>query len=263
MDDQGSDGNTSIVVPKITILSDHPILREDDKRSHLEMERDGFLLDAKLGALFDILRHKNTRTPITAAIYGDWGTGKSSSMRWLKDRLGHWNRMSKEQRGSHPSVESVWFEPWKYHTRESVWRGLISEVILHCFRVETMTRDNAVTRLREASKHFGRFLGRSFLHALTRVKVPGEDLSGEVFSDVIDEYNKANHPEKAYLNEFESTLKEWVGNFFPSSTNDTPGTRLAVFIDDLDRCLPEVTLEVLEALKLYINIPQMIVPSNN
>jgi len=34
--------------------------------------------------------------------------------------------------------------------------------------------------------------------------------------------------------------------------------RMVVFIDDLDRCLPEVALEVLEALKLYLNIPDLI-----
>jgi len=30
--------------------------------------------------------------------------------------------------------------------------------------------------------------------------------------------------------------------------------RMVIFIDDLDRCLPEVALQVLEALKLYFNI---------
>ena len=30
------------------------------------------------------------------------------------------------------------------------------------------------------------------------------------------------------------------------------------FIDDLDRCLPEATLEILEVLKLYLNFQQLI-----
>ena len=33
---------------------------------------------------------------------------------------------------------------------------------------------------------------------------------------------------------------------------------MVVFIDDLDRCLPEVTFEVHEALKLYLNIDKLI-----
>ena len=33
--------------------------------------------------------------------------------------------------------------------------------------------------------------------------------------------------------------------------------RIVLFIDDLDRCLPEITLEVLEAIKLYLAIPQI------
>jgi hypothetical protein len=37
-----------------------------------------------LGTVHDILRHGNTRCRITVAIYGDWGTGKTSAMRWLE-----------------------------------------------------------------------------------------------------------------------------------------------------------------------------------
>ena len=33
---------------------------------------------------------------------------------------------------------------------------------------------------------------------------------------------------------------------------------MVIFIDDLDRCSPDVTFEVLEALKLYLNIPKLV-----
>jgi hypothetical protein len=116
--------------------------------------------------------------------------------------------------------------------------------------------------MREAARKFGAFLGRSFLHALasTEVKLKADTLAagaevsvkGEMFRDIYEEFDKANHPEKAYLNQFEDTLKQWVKGFLKDEA------RIALFIDDLDRCLPEVTLEVLEAIKLYLNIPQII-----
>ncbi len=33
---------------------------------------------------------------------------------------------------------------------------------------------------------------------------------------------------------------------------------MVIFIDDLDRCMPEIALQVLEALKLYLNIEKLI-----
>ena len=68
--------------PEMTILSDHPS----------ESSGDDFLsLESRLAVVLDILRHKNTRCPITVAIYGDWGTGKTSAMHWLESQLEVWN----------------------------------------------------------------------------------------------------------------------------------------------------------------------------
>ena len=59
-------------------------------------------------------------------------------------------------------------------------------------------------------------------------------------------------PQNAYLNEFETALQSWIVNTLDDNE------RMVIFIDDLDRCLPEITLQVLEALKLYLNIPKLI-----
>src|ERR1700686_3850445 len=53
----------------------------------------------RLGAVLDILRHGNTRCPITVAIYGDWDTGKTSAMRWLESQLREWNKLDVRARG--------------------------------------------------------------------------------------------------------------------------------------------------------------------
>ncbi len=242
----------------MTVLSDHPARGGADQPDHLQLE-------SRLSAVFDILRHKQTRCPITIAIYGDWGTGKTSAMRWLETQLKAWNRGDAKQREHHPRVHPVWFDPWRYHSREEVWRGIIAEVILSLFSVDTLDRENLPTRLREAAKMFGAFLGRGFLHALANVEVNvgGKGLaevkiSGEAFRDIYEEYDRAAQPAKAHLNQFESTLRDWVGKFLKRGTDGVFTERLVIFIDDLDRCLPSVTLEVLEAIKLYLNIEPLV-----
>lgn len=240
--------------PRMTILSDHPILRVDEEEAH--REPDSFTLHSRLGAVYDIIRHKNTRAALAIAVYGDWGTGKSSAMRWLSDQLGRWSKRTSKQRGEHYRTRTVWFDPWKYTKREDVWRGLIAEVILNTIDIH----EASLPTVLNAARKFGLFLGRSFLNILSSAEltIGAKEIGGEAkvdleaLSKIAEDYRQTAHPEKAFLNEFETALREWVKD---SLADDE---RMVIFIDDLDRCLPEVVLEVLEALKLYLNIPQII-----
>ena len=251
--------------PKIAILSDHPARHSGEE---IEYDRDLFGLESRLSSVFDILRHRNTRCPLTIALYGDWGTGKTSAMRWLENGLRNWNKLHSDERKNHPRVHPVWFDPWRYHSREEVWRGIIAEVILALFKVENLKRQDILPRMAAAAKKFGAFLGRGFLHALAGTEVELEPevvgtkagkvtFKGEALRDIWDEYDKAAHPEQAHLNQFEDTLASWVQDFLPK-TDGAFSERIAIFIDDLDRCLPDVTLEVLEALKLYLAIEPLV-----
>ena len=223
------------IPPVLPIISDHPLEKET-------AGQDKFDLCYRLGPIFDIIRHPKTAMPTTIAIYGDWGVGKTSAMKWLDALIGEWNK-SKENAGK-TNVHTVWFYPWKYHDKEDVWRGLISEVILSSINVKGAD----LPRVEKAAKQFGLFLGRSFLHVLSAVN----EKAGSAVQKTIEEFKRVDHPEKAYLNEFESSLKEW--------TDETLGKndRMVIFIDDLDRCMPEIALQVLEAFKLYLNIKKLI-----
>jgi len=58
--------------PRLTILDDGAISPDDPNA-------DQFDLISRVGPLYDMLRHPRTHTPMTAAIYGDWGTGQDVS----------------------------------------------------------------------------------------------------------------------------------------------------------------------------------------
>ena len=232
--------------PVLPVISDHPLA--DDNAFE-----DSFQLCHCLGPVFDIIRHAKTPTPTAIAIYGDWGTGKTSAMKWLEALISHWNEHGKDDHKT--KVQTVWFCPWKYHDKDDVWRGLISEVILKGIEIKGAN----VKRVTKAAKQFGLFLGKSFLHTLAALKLKaGATGAGEAefdlscIRDVLAEYDKNIHPEKAFLNEFETSFEQWL-----ASTLDK-NERMVIFIDDLDRCMPQVALRVLEALKLYLNIPKLI-----
>lgn len=195
----------ALEAPKITVIADEA-LRPG------EADADRFDLRRQAGSVYDILRHPRTNTPLAVAIYGDWGAGKTTTMRWMESLLLEWN---KDEREGGVRVWPVWFYPWKYQTREDVWRGIISEVILESTRVSRECRGKIAT----AARRFGPFLGRSFLAALKHMSfefgvgavADGKaTVDGAIFEDVYQEYEKTGQPERGYLNEFERALEEWV-----------------------------------------------------
>jgi Leucine-rich repeat (LRR) protein len=218
-----------------------------------EVAADRFDLGYRLGPVYDMLRHSDTNTPLSVAIYGDWGSGKTSAMRWLEARLNDWNVSEKRNHVVHPEIIPVWFYPWKYQEREDVWRGLIAEVIVAALKnVERISSDEAVQKTVESLDFLGGSLKR--LIKATKVQIGGGPLKVALDGAKLleDEIETDKEAEADYLNSYEVALEKWVGNAVGENA------RMVIFIDDLDRCMPDIALQVLEALKLYLNIPNLI-----
>jgi len=226
--------------PELTVLTDHALKPE-------ETYRDSFNLRYRLGPVYDILRYPRTQTPMAIAVYGDWGAGKTTAMKWLHGLIDEWNENGQAE--DKIKIRPVWFYPWKYDNKEDVWRGLIAEVIWKAIDVKTAS----VKTVTEAFKMLGMFIGKSAIDIISAAKmnVPGFELSGEAIKQVAENFKDASHPEKQYLNQYEDALKKWVEKSLGKNQ------RMVIFIDDLDRCMPEIALQVLEALKLYLNIEKL------
>ncbi len=54
---------------------------------------------------------------------------------------------------------------------------------------------------------------------------------------------------------FDKLIAAWIHRSFNSEQIDPEKGVLVIFIDDLDRCLPEKTIQVLEAIKLFLDRP--------
>lgn len=170
-----------------------------------------------------------SNTPFTVGIFADWGQGKTTVMRMLQASL---------RRHDCPTV---WFDPWKYNSREAVWKGLaltlIEEVRAHdSLRRELKRKQNSLTE-------FG-------LKALVGWLV-GRDWAADVVQAV-----KTEPWSPALLHELEADLRLLFESVSPERVaNPRP---LVLFVDDLDRCLPQAALAVLEALKLVLSRPGLI-----
>jgi hypothetical protein len=227
--------------PELTVLTDQPLEPN-------ETYRDSFNLRYRFGPVYDILRHPDTQTPMTIAVYGNWGAGKTTAMKWLHGLIDEWNKNGSAK--DKITVRPVWFYPWKYDKKEDVWRGLIAEVIWNTIDVKTASTKTII----EAFKMLGMFIGKSAMDIVSaaKINVPGFEINGEAVKQIIDNFQDACHPEKPYLNPYEDAFKSWIEKSLGKNQ------RMVIFIDDLDRCMPEIGLQILEALKLYLNIEKLI-----
>jgi hypothetical protein len=77
-----------------------------------------------------------------------------------------------------------------------------------------------------------------------------KDWSKEVLEAFRRERTRIHLDHVQFLEQFRDRFEKLVERHVVSN-----GERLVVFVDDLDRCLPEKAIEVLEAIKLFLEVP--------
>jgi hypothetical protein len=169
----------------------------------------------------------NAETPLVIAIYGGWGTGKTSLMRQLQRRLvDDTGRQSEGTIG----VGSVWFDPWMHESDENPALGL-----LHQIAADLKQTDNAMVR----KDLLG--VGRAMV---SEVQIPVVGLRVGKMIDALADTEFRRRSEQAQLrNRFQSVL---------NAARRQSG-RIVIFIDDLDRCDPRTALRLLTALRLFMD----------
>lgn len=240
----------------------------DDRPAHKDLLDFGPYIET----LLDIIRDPNTDTPLTIGLFGKWGSGKTSLMGFLKDGL------------SEDRFHAVWFDAWKYEKEGALWRALILRV-LDELRSSEEKKDrqsrelfDEIEKLEQGLYHDLEWMEKggltidlqslfkgvtaagkltlSFLPGLSAVKQAldlmraGKGDSG--VSELIGAFRReavGHHQRRlSSIEEFERGFSGVVRKHMQSDE------RLVVFVDDLDRCLPEKAIEVLEAIKLFLDV---------
>lgn len=164
--------------------------------------------------------------PFLMGIYGAWGSGKSSLMKMIQSLL--------EER----DIKCIWFNPWKYDNKEDLWSALIQSIL---YKIEEENpNEELVKNAVELAKKVAWSFVKTGVSALTQGVISGENLD-----NVKDTLLKENEDKFKHINSFENDFGEVILEY-------TGGSKLVVFVDDLDRCSPENAITVLESLKLFI-----------
>lgn len=165
-------------------------------------------------------------TPLVVGLYGTWGIGKTSMMKQIEASL---------QESLH--VRTVWFDPWQHQFDEDP-----AVALLHTMVSQLGLGDEGKKLLTVIAAALGSFL----LKATTT-------LGAEDIQQIGDRYEE----ERFQVREKQVRLQEYFRALIDAASEHGKH-RLVFFVDDLDRCIPEQVLKVLEALKLYLSLPNCV-----
>lgn len=204
--------------------------------------------------------------PLSLGIFGGWGAGKSSMLRLLEKRLNE----SKED------FIIVKFDAWLYQDFDDA-RAALMEVIASTLLVAAKENEGLVKKINNFSKRIDLFRLFGFVADVgaTAAGVPsfgllsrGAQSLGNLIHGESDEENYQAVKEAAVniKGKAQGMLKAPNKRTPPAEISafreefsdilGTLGKTLVVFIDNLDRCLPKNAIHTLEAVRLFIFLPQ-------
>lgn len=168
---------------------------------------------------------KSCETPITIAIQGDWGSGKTSFMNMIRHELGN-------------DVISIWFNTWQFsqfNLGDILTINLLSALVdkLSSNKNDASQLKAVISRLKTVAFKFG--------NAYLSEKV-GVDIKGAINDDSDEDLVKI-------ITKLKGEFQKCVDGSLKNSGKE----RLVIFIDDLDRLPPQRAVEVLEILKLFLD----------
>lgn len=161
----------------------------------------------------------NCNTPMTMSIQGDWGTGKTSMMQMIKNKI------------TMDVSKVIWFNTWQFsqfNLGDKLPFLLLNKLI-------NDVSDNQ-NELKEKSVKIVKNLFEVGTNVLT-----GGVTNGSFVAEVFDN-NLIEKIEK---------LKETFEKLVRKKTGDDG--RIVVFVDDLDRLEPKKAVELLEILKIFLD----------
>lgn len=234
-----------------------------DKETEIDYLNFGYMVDL----VADIVTNRDL-SPSTIGLYGDWGSGKSSLMKLAQKKIEEKYPKNEKKKDTIKTL-CIEFNGWLFEGYEDTKTSLCG-AILDALADEKRFSKEVTDYAKELIKKIdiNKILGKGVKYGLDLFLSGGigmlTDLSlsgllstiksnaGEVQAKDIEEIlsmlkknDKTRTEIKKFRNEFKDLLKK------------SKVENVVVFIDELDRCLPDTVLEVFEAMRLFLFVEGM------
>lgn len=200
--------------------------------------------------------------PATIGVFGDWGSGKSSLISMVRQKL-------EKNEGTLVLDFNGWLFEGYDDAKSALMGTIIDEILSHrtpTKKVKTL----AVNLLRRIN--WFRVAGKTMRHSVkygTALLTGGPAGLGliagldakQALEKASEKLSDLNEEElnKLFESETAHNLRRGIREFrkdFESLLRESNIKKLVVIIDDLDRCLPDTIIETLEAIKLFLFVPR-------
>ena len=173
----------------------------------------------------------SAQTPLTVAIQGEWGSGKTTLMNFLRQEL------CTDKEGYY----GVWINTWEYGLMmdaSSTLTNIITAIINQVIEVIEQENSDDAAKLKKKAKSFITRVSKAALKTSANMTIGGGA------SDIVDSMFEAEQSEvgvRQLRDELQSTINDFIAQ--------NPQKGFMFFIDDLDRINPPVAVQILELLK--------------
>ncbi len=253
--------------------------------------RDRLGFSHYVSAFVSLINDKNTKPPLTIGIYGAWGTGKSFLMHKIacalkpQDCPGEIDESPPAALSLVGKTVLVEFEAWDYNGSDKLWAGLVERIfsalerelgwywqlkfnfwrnlkrqwqqarqkVLPYVLISLALALVVVWLLLEPANRAAIATGGVITFLLLFVPQLIKLFSTSASQRVIDMFAAQDYKaDIGFMGRIKADLRDFADNL-------TNATKVIVFIDDLDRCDPKKAVEVLEAVKLLLELDRFIV----
>ncbi len=234
-----------------------------DKEAEIDYLNFGYMVDL----VVDIATNREL-SPSTIGLYGDWGSGKSSLMKLAQKKIEEKNPKNEKKKDTVKTL-CIEFNGWLFEGYEDTKTslcGAILDALADERRFSKKVTDYAKELIEKID--FNKILGKgvkygldffltggigaltdlSLRSLLPTIKADVGDIQAKDIEETLSKFKKSDKTRaeiKNFRNEFKKLLKK------------SKVENVVVFIDELDRCLPDTVLEVFEAMRLFLFVEGM------
>lgn len=191
----------------------------------------------------------STAEPLVLSINASWGEGKTTFLSMWRQLL------------TNKAVNTLYFNAWENDFSEDAFVSLIGELELGIEELQPKLPDESIAQLAKVKKFAASLMKRSIPTAVklaTAGIVDLDDFSEETLANfsekLADEQVKRYEKSRKSVAEFKLALSD-LSSTLSNQGNSFP---LVILIDELDRCRPPYAIKILEAVKHFFSVPNVV-----
>jgi predicted KAP-like P-loop ATPase len=197
---------------------------------------------------------QNDEKPIVIGIHGEWGSGKTTLLQEIQEKIENLNEKHKDL------IVPVFFNAWRFEKEEHLIIPLLKTLYYELEKRETLNNNEIYNALKYVKDGlFSIIAGLEFeIGNATVGKVKYSPKNSLEYNEKKYLQRKEEQKSKKFSKCYESTYFDIINKIealSKSHNENDVNVKFLFLIDDLDRCLPENTVKMLESIKLFLDIP--------